>query len=115
MLFIIKRDKKGKFLFASLQSEFSLDLVEKGITDNNNLDTVIYQRGNSFYTKSTAAIEILSEIGGIWKIFGVFKLFPASFLDRIYDFIASHRYNWFGKKHKCMVPTAEIKARFLAK
>jgi predicted DCC family thiol-disulfide oxidoreductase YuxK len=79
-----------------------------------DLDTVIYQRGNSFYTKSAAVIEILNEIGGIWKIFGVFKLFPASFLDLMYTFIANHRYNWFGRKNECMIPSAEIKSRFLA-
>jgi predicted DCC family thiol-disulfide oxidoreductase YuxK len=76
-------------------------------------DSVIYQRGNSFYIKSKAILEILKDLGGGWKLLLVFGIFPKTLLDRIYDYIASHRYRWFGKEEQCPLPTPELKSRFL--
>jgi predicted DCC family thiol-disulfide oxidoreductase YuxK len=78
-----------------------------------NYDSVVYQRGEKIYIKSAAVLKILSELGGIWKLANIFSLMPSSLLDHMYDFIASHRYSWFGKKNQCMVPSATIKSRFL--
>lgn len=111
--FIIKQDKKGIFSFASLQSDFAKRHLMYANGEDISYDSVIYQRGNSFYIKSKAILEILKDLGGWWKLLLVFGLFPKTLLDRIYDYIASHRYRWFGKKEKCLVPTPELKSRFL--
>jgi predicted DCC family thiol-disulfide oxidoreductase YuxK len=111
--FIIARDKRAVFSFASLQSDFA----ETHLTHTNgqgiNYNSVVYQHGEKIYIKSAAVLKILNELGGIWKLAIVFSLVPARLLDRLYDFIASHRYRWFGQKNQCMVPSVKIESRFL--
>jgi predicted DCC family thiol-disulfide oxidoreductase YuxK len=56
---------------------------------------------------------MLRELGGAWKAFYVFILFPAPGRDFLYDLIAKSRYKIFGKRDHCMLPTPELKERFL--
>lgn len=111
--FIIARDKKSIFSFASLQSTFARKHLMHANGQDINYDSVVYQRGEKIYIKSIAALKILNELGGLWKLANIFSFMPTSLLDRMYDFIARHRYSWFGKKNQCMVPSARIESRFL--
>ena len=111
--FIIKRDPAGKFKFASLQSEAALVLLEKPGVSGSGLDSIVLITGNEYYLKSTAALKILSELGGFWKLFYFFILIPRVVRDFVYDMIAKSRYTIFGRKDECMVPTPELKNRFL--
>lgn len=77
------------------------------------MNTVFYQKGDKWFVKSMAVLEILNDLDGVWKLFRIFKLLPVSLLERIYDFIARNRYGWFGKKNECVVPTPDISSRFL--
>ncbi len=76
-------------------------------------DTVILLDGKSIYTRSDATLRILSTLGGIWKASAVFRIIPAFIRNPIYDLLARNRYALFGKKDTCMVPTSELKAKFL--
>ncbi|MGS2739585.1 thiol-disulfide oxidoreductase DCC family protein [Sinomicrobium sp. M5D2P17] len=113
--FVIKRDKKDVFRFASLQSEAGQKLLaERGIDPVKTDSIVLIEPGVAYYTKSQAAIDIASELGGGWPFLRIFEyILPVSLRDRMYDFIASNRYKWYGKKDQCMIPTPELKAKFL--
>ena len=113
--YIIKRDKKDTFRYAALQSEIGKKLVNERGIDTSKVDSIILIEPNiAYHIKSSAAIEIMNEFGGLWKIMNIFKyIFPTSFRDLIYDFIAKNRYKWFGKQDNCMIPTPELKAKFL--
>lgn len=112
--FIIKRDKKDEFRFATLQGEIGMQLIQERKIDTLKVDSIILiEPGIAYYTKSTAALEIGKSFGGFWQTTNVLKLIPRQLRDIVYDLIAKHRYRWFGIKEKCMVPTAEIKAKFL--
>ena len=52
-------------------------------------------------------------MGGAWPVLAVFKILPRFVRDNIYDYIAANRYRWFGKKDQCMIPTPELRSRFL--
>jgi predicted DCC family thiol-disulfide oxidoreductase YuxK len=69
---------------------------------------------NKVFTRSNAALEIARDLDGLWKVLYIFKIFPKFIRDWIYNFIAKKRYKWFGKKESCMMPTEDIKARFLS-
>ncbi len=112
--FLIRLDKNALFKFASLQSETGKNLAIKFCTDFPETDSVIYIKNNNSFTESTAILEILKDLGGIWKISLIFKLIPKSIRDNIYKFIARKRYSVFGKKSSCMIPTPELQKRFLA-
>jgi predicted DCC family thiol-disulfide oxidoreductase YuxK len=111
--FIIKRDPNGKFRFASLQSESGQKLLGKFGLPSDEFDSIVLIQGEQYFLKSTAGLRIIKELGGLWKLLFVFIYLPASFRDFIYDQIAGSRYRIFGKRESCMIPTPELKARFL--
>jgi predicted DCC family thiol-disulfide oxidoreductase YuxK len=111
--FIIKRDKKEKFRFAALQSESGQALLKKFDLSATDFDTFILISGDKYYTKSTAGLLVLKELGGLWEVLHVYIVFPESMRDFIYDAVAKTRYHIFGKRDTCIVPTPEIKRRFL--
>lgn len=111
--FIIKRDPNAKFFFASLQSEAGQELLQQNGLSARDFDSVVYLHDQKVYTKSTAALNILKTLGGFWRWFYVFVIVPKPIRDALYRWIARNRYKWFGKRNQCMVPTPELKNRFL--
>jgi predicted DCC family thiol-disulfide oxidoreductase YuxK len=110
--FIIKRDPQAQFRFASLQSEVGKKLLTKHRIPQD-MNSFIFIDGEKCYTKSSAALTVCKYLKGFWKLFYVFILVPRPLRDRFYDFIARNRYQWFGKKESCMIPTPDIRNRFL--
>jgi predicted DCC family thiol-disulfide oxidoreductase YuxK len=112
--FVIKRDKNDVFRFAPLQSEIGARLVKERNIDISSIDSIILiEPSIAFYVKSDAALEIGKSFGGGYKLLGIFDWIPRLMRDGIYDLIARNRYRWFGKKDACMVPTPELKQKFL--
>jgi predicted DCC family thiol-disulfide oxidoreductase YuxK len=112
--FIIKRDKKDVFRYAALQSEIGQKLISERNIDTSKVDSIILiELGIAFYTKSDAALEIGQSFGGFWRVLSVFNLIPSSLRNIVYDFVAKNRYRWFGRKDACMIPTPDLKAKFL--
>lgn len=109
--FIIEHDKKAFFKFAPLQSEIGKDLVDKfGL---NNVDSIILVEDDKAYTHSTAALKFIKHLDGIWSWAYIFIIIPRPIRDFFYKLIAANRYRLFGKKEVCMMPTPEIRSRFL--
>ncbi|CAL66598.1 thiol-disulfide oxidoreductase DCC family protein [Christiangramia forsetii] len=112
--FIIKHDKKDIFRYASLQSEIGRKLVDERGLDPEELDSIILiEPGVAYYRKSSAALEISRDLSGGYSLLKNFLFMPESLRDGVYDFIANNRYKWFGKKEQCMIPSPELKAKFL--
>jgi predicted DCC family thiol-disulfide oxidoreductase YuxK len=111
--FVIKRDKKDLFRFASLQSESAFKLATKFNFDTSKQDTFILLEGDTIYTKSTAALLICKQLNSTVRIFYVFIILPKIFRDFIYDLIAKNRYKIFGKRDVCRIPTQNDKQKFL--
>ncbi len=111
--FVLKRDKKKIFLFASLQSATGKQLLEKHEKPVNELSTVVLIEGKNIYTHSDVGLRIAKELGGIYTLFSYLAFLPKGFRDKVYNWIAKNRYRWFGKKEVCMLPQPEWKMRFL--
>ncbi|CAM3126411.1 thiol-disulfide oxidoreductase DCC family protein [Flavobacterium frigoris] len=112
--FIIKHDKKDLFRFVALQSDLGKKISNHIGIDSKKMDSIIlYEPGIAYYHKSEAALEIASQLGSFYSLLGVFKILPSSLSDLIYDWVARNRYKWFGKKESCMIPTPELKSKFL--
>lgn len=111
---IIKRDKKNVFVFASLQSDIGIAIRKHLQLDTSTMDSVIlYEPGIAYYKKSTAALHIMSEFGGAWKLVRGFLFLPKFIRDSGYDLVGKYRYKLFGKKETCRMPTPEERAKFL--
>ncbi|MCR6110825.1 DUF393 domain-containing protein [Bacillus sp. A301a_S52] len=111
--FIIKRDPKNHFAFASLQSDVGKNLIgQTRISQESNSVVLIKANGKS-YIHSSAALQIAKKLKGAWKLASILLIIPAFMRDPIYRFIARHRYTWFGRSENCMVPTPKQRQRFL--
>ncbi len=111
--FIIKNDKKKHFRFAALQSNAGQRLLTQYGISTTELNSFILIYNNQVYNKSSGALHVAKLLGGGWIFFYSLIIIPKFLRDSIYDFISEHRYKWFGKKEACMIPTPELKARFL--
>ena len=111
--FIIKRDKHKRFLYASLQSDAARDILLQFKIKISDLDSIILVENGKLYQKSTAILKIAKQLNGFWKVNYIFIIIPKFMRDNIYDIIAKNRYKWFGRREKCMLPTGDMKLRFL--
>ena len=92
---------------ASGKTSLSIEIAQK-------IDAIIlYEPGVSYDVKSTAALKIMNDFGQFWQLTKLFWVFPKGLRNQVYDFIAKNRYKWFGKKEACMIPTNDLKSKFL--
>jgi len=110
--FVIKRDSQELFKYASLQSGFGQQLLKEFNLPADKFNSFILFQDNRIYTRSTGALKMLTQLKG-WKWTGIFFIVPRFIRDGIYNLIARYRYQWFGKRNECMIPTQELKARFI--
>lgn len=111
--FVVERDSKRKFKFASLQSESGQTILKKFGLPTNGFDSFVFINKGKIFLRSSAGLNVFKELGGIWKLFYVFIFVPQFLRDPIYGVIAKNRYKIFGKRNTCMTPTSDIKQIFL--
>ncbi|WP_394990199.1 thiol-disulfide oxidoreductase DCC family protein [Emticicia sp.] len=111
--FVIDRDKKGVFKFAALQSDIGQEILKKYGLKQTNFDSIILEKEGKIYQKSDAALEIVRNMDGLWKVFYIFKIIPSFLRNPVYNLIAKNRYRIFGRTDACRIPTPKLKARFL--
>jgi predicted DCC family thiol-disulfide oxidoreductase YuxK len=110
--FIIQRDQKGRYCFASLQSELAKELLSDSGQVPLELSTVILWEEGRILHRSTAALRIAKGLSGLWPLLFICIIVPTFIRDGIYNWIAANRYQWWGKSASCMVPKPEWKNRF---
>ncbi|MFL0352663.1 thiol-disulfide oxidoreductase DCC family protein [Xanthomarina sp. GH4-25] len=112
--YVIKHDKNNEFMFAPLQGETGKKIINHYKIDTSKIDSIIlYTNTNKIYFKSTAALKIASKLGFPTNLLRVFLIVPAFIRNWVYNYIAKNRYKWYGKQNECMIPTENLKAKFL--
>jgi predicted DCC family thiol-disulfide oxidoreductase YuxK len=112
--FVIKYDTKDQFRFVALQSDLGQKIIQHIGINTKNIDSVIlYQPGVAYYYKSNAALQIARSLGGFFHLGTVFKIIPTTLRNILYDYMAQNRYQWYGKRESCLIPTPALKAKFL--
>jgi predicted DCC family thiol-disulfide oxidoreductase YuxK len=111
--FVIKRDRLGKFRFGALQSAPGRKILKTLKLPVQDLETLVLIKDGKALIKSTAGLTLLRELGGFWGWFYVFMVIPVPVRDWVYDLIAKSRYSIFGRTEACMIPTPDLKSRFL--
>ena len=111
--FIIKHDAKDTLRFAESQSKTGQQILKHLGVDSSKIDSIVlYIPGEAYYIKAEAAMQIAKDLTSWHKIISYLS-FTGSFGNFVYDYIAKNRYHWYGKKEACMIPTPELKAKFL--
>jgi predicted DCC family thiol-disulfide oxidoreductase YuxK len=112
--FIIRHDKEDIFRFVALQSDLGQEILAYIGIDSKKIDSIVlYEPGVAYYYKSDAALQIAKSLNGLFSLVIIFKIIPTGIRNYLYDFIAKNRYSWYGKKENCLMPTPELKIKFL--
>lgn len=111
--FTIKRDKYKTIKFAALQSDTGQALLKQYGLPVNFISSFLFIENGKVYNRSTAALRVCRYLKGGWPLCYGLIIVPAFIRNAVYDFIAKNRYKWFGQKDECMVPTPDVRARFL--
>ena len=111
--FVLKRNTKKKLLLASIQGPAGQRVLKMYQLPQNYLDTLVLVEEGQVYLGSTAALRVARLLGGGWPLFYALIIIPKGLRDRIYQWIGKHRYQWFGRRASCRMPTASERAHFL--
>ena len=111
--FIIKRDKKERFVFAPLQGIAGRELLREHNLPAEEMKSFILIEQNKAYSRSTGALRVCKHLGSGWQLLYGFIIVPRFIRDAIYNWVARNRYKWFGKRESCRIPAPEERARFL--
>ncbi|OMF38480.1 hypothetical protein BK133_02085 [Paenibacillus sp. FSL H8-0548] len=111
--FVVKRDKAKVFRFATLQSPIGQRLLQEGQLSLVDMNTFVMVQGDDYFIKSDAALRVLSKLDGWWRILYLFIIVPRSLRDVVYDINAQNRFRWFGAPEECLIPTHDLRSRFL--
>ncbi|MFW6020373.1 MAG: thiol-disulfide oxidoreductase DCC family protein [Bacteroidales bacterium] len=111
--FILKQNKKKNLYFSDLQSPIIQDLLKKAPEDIRNSDSILFYSKGKWYNKSAAVLQIAKHLRFPYNKAVIFQFIPEKLRDAIYNLIARNRYQWFGKKTSCKIPTKEEKKRML--
>lgn len=113
--YVIERDKKDVFRFASLQSEIGVKILKHIGIDPKYTDSIIlYEPSVAYHYKSSAAIEIANSLGGVFNLMTIFKIVPNFLRNPVYDYVAKNRYKWYGKLDECPMPDPSLNHKFLS-
>ncbi|NSL86565.1 thiol-disulfide oxidoreductase DCC family protein [Chitinophaga solisilvae] len=111
--FVIRHDRQGYFRFAPLQSGTASSLAAQYHFPVTEMASFVLIENGKAYTKSTAALRVARRLSFPWQLLYGFMIIPPFIRDPVYTLIARNRYRWFGKRDSCMVPTAEVRNRFV--
>lgn len=96
-----------------MQSDVGILILRENKIDPLKTDSIVLVMNGRIYIKSSAALQIARKLDGFWKLFYILTIIPLPFRDLVYDFVARHRYNWFGKRDSCRTSVKDEKQRFL--
>jgi predicted DCC family thiol-disulfide oxidoreductase YuxK len=111
--YILPRDKHRYFRFSPLQSETGQALLQKFNLPTDDYDSFVLVEGDKHYVRSGAAIKVMQGMGFPYSLGAVLWILPRPLRDALYNWVAQNRYKWFGQYDTCLMPTPDIKERFL--
>ena len=111
--FVISRDPQRRFQFASLQSRAAAALLNGRGASGPLPDSVLLLENGKLFMQSDAALRVARRLTFPWNLAYAFVIVPRPLRDLVYAWVARNRYRWFGKRDVCMVPTPDLRARFL--
>lgn len=111
--FIIRHERGSRLKFASLQSPPGIEAKKQASISEVDISTILFDNGEKILKKSEAVFAIASHLRTPYSWTRIFYILPQALTDRVYNVVAKNRYRWFGKEESCLVPTGDIKDRFL--
>lgn len=111
--FLLRRDRRGRFRFAALQSAAGQAALRRHSLSSTQLTTIVAIENGRAWTESAAALLLARRLPWPWPLLAAFTLVPRPLRDALYAWVSRHRYRWFGRRESCMLPSPELADRFL--
>jgi predicted DCC family thiol-disulfide oxidoreductase YuxK len=111
--FIVERDRTARFRFAPMQSVTGRSLLLRHGLDPDDPLSLLVVEGENAWIDSEAILRVVGSFGGIWRVVALVRVIPRSWRNRAYRVLARNRYRWFGRRETCLVPTPDLRARFI--
>ena len=116
--FLLTHDRRGVFVFASLQSAVGRAIVERFGGNPDDLSSFLvlanYQgKDAQMSSRSSAVLFVARQLGWPWKMAAPMRILPTAILDHMYNFVARNRYRVFGRHERCFIPRPEFRGRFI--
>lgn len=111
--FVIRRDPSGVFKFTPMQSDFAKQLMIQHNKSIDSLDTFLLIQNGVCYERSDAALNVTKQLTGPCRHLSLLRVMPKLLRDVLYNFIARHRYRFFGQRAECRLPEPELNERFI--
>lgn len=110
---VLRHERGPELRFAALQSAYAQSLIALHQQQPASLDSVVFYHKGLLYQRSEAALHLVPYLRWYWQWLRVGWLVPSVLRNAGYDWIARNRYHWFGQRQSCMVPSAELRTRFI--
>jgi predicted DCC family thiol-disulfide oxidoreductase YuxK len=111
--FLLAHERDHVLRFAAAQSAAGRELLRRHGFDPQDLKTFVFIKEGVVYVRSDGALEVARHLRLPWRMFRLLRLLPRRLRDSIYDLVARNRYRWFGKQESCIVPSPELRSRFI--
>jgi predicted DCC family thiol-disulfide oxidoreductase YuxK len=108
---LLRWDRTGVLHFAPLQGPTAAPFAPPSSPHDPGTFVLVDQQGT--HLRSEAALRTLAHLGPLWRAVLIFRVVPRPLRDAVYNWVARHRYRWFGQLDACRIPSVEVKARFL--
>jgi predicted DCC family thiol-disulfide oxidoreductase YuxK len=111
--FIVERDRTARFRFAAMQSPAGRSLLLQHGLDPDDPVSLLVLDDDGAWTDSDAILRVAATFGGAWRMTALARIIPRALRDAAYRVLARNRYRWFGRRETCLVPTPDLRARFI--
>ena len=115
--FIVEHERAPTIRFCAIQSEAGRALLEEHgmmhVVAEADPDSLVFLEGGRAHERSTGALRVAAHLKAPWRWGRVGLFVPRVLRDLVYRVVAKNRYRWFGKTDSCLVPSKELRSRFL--
>ncbi|GAB4092517.1 thiol-disulfide oxidoreductase DCC family protein [Flaviaesturariibacter terrae] len=111
--FLIRADGKRRLRFAALQSGAGQELLRRYGLPQEHFDSFVFIENGQAWNRSTAMLRVLRYLPWWLQLGRAGWLLPRRLRDALYNWVARNRYRWFGRRDSCMIPTSDVRSRFL--
>ena len=110
--FVLAHEVAPIIRFASTSTNMGARLcLASGIVDAGQ-ETFLFVTEGRFLARSDAAFALCKKLGFPWRWLALLRLVPRPFRDAVYDWVARHRYRWFGRRAHCALTDGCPSQRF---
>lgn len=111
--FMVKHDRKSSFQFATAQSPLGQEMYRDLGLPTDDFETNLLRVNGVTYQRLDAFAAAMGALGLPWRLLALLRFLPAALKDPAYHLIARNRYSLFGRYQTCMIPTPELRDRFV--